>query len=63
MLLVSGNHYYNDMIDIANDLRSDFNSFVAKPLNECDRFNILDLKATQEIVLNNIKEEIIKLGI
>jgi len=62
MLLVSGNHYIKDMVEIKDDLGDDFNSSIVKSLSKGDRFNIIELDSTVKIILNNIKEEITKLG-
>ena len=62
MLLVSGNHYIKDMVEIKDDLSTDFNSSIAKSLTIGDRFNLIELDKSIEIILNNIKEEITKLG-
>ncbi len=62
MLLVSGNHYIKDMVEIKDDLSTDFNSSIAKSLTIGDRFNLIELDNSVEIIINNIKEEITKLG-
>jgi len=62
MLLVSGNHYIKDMVEIKDDLANDFNSSIVESQSNGDRFNIIELKKTVEIIINNIQEEIIKLG-
>lgn len=62
MLLVSGNHYIKDMIEIQDELSLDFETSIVPSLTDSDRFNILELPKTVEIIINNIKEEIIKLG-
>ena len=62
MLLVSGNHYVKDMIEIKEELSSNFNTSIVNTLSKGDRFNLIELDNTTNIIINNIKEEIIKLG-
>jgi sirohydrochlorin cobaltochelatase len=62
MLLVSGNHYIKDMIEIKDELGKYFNSSITPSLTNSTRFNILELEKIESIIINNIKEEIIKLG-
>ncbi len=62
MLLVSGNHYIKDMVEIRDDLAEDFNSSIVESLTDGERFNLIELENSTKIILNNIKEEITKLG-
>jgi sirohydrochlorin cobaltochelatase len=62
MLLVSGNHYIKDMIEIRDELQKEFECFIVESLSKSERFNLLELKRVREIIFANIKEEIIKLG-
>ena len=62
MLLVSGNHYKKDMHEIKDELSDDFNSFIVDTQTSSDRFNLIELPMVQDIIINNIKDEIIKLG-
>jgi len=62
MLLVSGNHYIKDMVEIKEDLGEHFESSIVSSLTKSDKFNLLQLDNTTNIILQNIKEEIIKLG-
>ncbi len=62
MLLVSGNHYFKDMVEISNELREFFNSEIAPPIGNSERFNLIELKDIRDIIFQNIQEEIIKLG-
>jgi sirohydrochlorin cobaltochelatase len=62
MLLVSGNHYIKDMVEIRDYFREDFTSSITPSLTKSDRFNLLELERVKEIIFSNIKEEIIKLG-
>ncbi len=62
MLLVSGNHYFKDMVEISEELGEFFNSEITPPIGSSKRFNLIELKDIREIIFQNIKEEIIKLG-
>ncbi len=62
MLLVSGNHYIKDMIEIKDELGEFFESSIVESLSKSERFNLLELEMVREIIFENIKEEIIKLG-
>ncbi len=62
MLLVSGNHYIKDMIEIKDELGEYFNSRVVPSQTKSDRFNLIELDSIRDIIMQNIKEEITKLG-
>jgi sirohydrochlorin cobaltochelatase len=62
MLLVSGNHYKKDMHEIKDELSSDFNSSIVNTQTNSDKFNLIELPMVQDIIINNIKDEILKLG-
>ena len=62
MLLVSGNHYIKDMVEITDELSEHFKSKIVKSITQSEKFNILEILSIMEILKNNIKEEIIKLG-
>lgn len=62
MLLVSGNHYIKDMVEICDELSGDFNSFIVQTNTKGERFNLIELENSKNIIINNIKEEFIKLG-
>ncbi len=62
MLLVSGNHYIKDMVEIRDYFSEDFTSSITPSLTKSDRFNLLEMERVREIIFSNIKEEIIKLG-
>jgi len=62
MLLVSGNHYIKDMVEISDELGEYFESSIVKSCTASNRFNLIQIDDIQNIILNNIKEEIIKLG-
>jgi len=62
LLLVSGNHYIKDMVEISEELSEHFHSKIVKSITKDDKFNLLEWENTTDIIINNIKEEIIKLG-
>ncbi len=62
MLLVSGNHYIKDMVEITDELSAHFKSKIVKSITLDKKFNLLEIPSILEIIQNNIKEEIIKLG-
>ena len=62
LLLVSGNHYKKDMHEITEELSVDFNSSIVPSQTSSDRFNLIQLPMVQDIIINNIKDEITKLG-
>ena len=62
MLLVSGNHYIKDMIEISEELGQDFESRVVPSITTSERFNLIEIKEIRNIIAQNIKEEITKLG-
>ena len=62
MLLVSGNHYKKDMHEIKDELSEEFNSFIVDTQTKSSKFNLIELEMIQDIIINNIKDEIIKLG-
>ena len=62
MLLVSGNHYIKDMVEIKDELSEFFESSIVESKSDSDRFNLIELELSKKIILDNIKEEIIKLG-
>jgi sirohydrochlorin cobaltochelatase len=62
LLLVSGNHYIKDIVEIRDELSEHFKSKIVKSITEDKKFNLLEWKNTTNIIVNNIKEEIVKLG-
>ncbi len=61
MLLVSGNHFEKDMVEIKEELGSDFNVFIAPSLTESEKFNLIETEKVREIILKNIEESIEKI--
>lgn len=63
MLLVSGNHYEKDMNEIKDELIEDgLESFIVPSTIGAEKFTLLEFEEIKEIILKNIKEEIIKSG-
>ncbi len=62
MLLVSGNHYINDMVEIKDELNEKFDATIVQSITSSDKFNFIELPMVQDIILKNIQEEITKLG-
>ena len=62
MLLVSGNHYIKDMVEIKDELGEHFESKIVPSITKSDRFNLIEIEDIRNIISQNIKEEIIKLG-
>lgn len=58
LLLISGNHYSKDSVEISNELNNHFKSNIVKSLTKSDKFNLLEMESTQKIIINNIKEKI-----
>jgi len=62
LLLVSGNHYKKDMVEISEELGEHFESRIVPSQTESKRFNLIELPDIRAIIMQNIKEEITKLG-
>jgi len=62
MLLVSGNHYIKDMVEIRDELSEHFDSRIVPSQSKSDRFNLIEIDSIRDIIKQNIKEEITKLG-
>ena len=60
LLLVSGNHYEKDMFEIKDELSGDFDMSIVSTITQAERFNLIEIKDVQDIILQNIKEEITK---
>ena len=63
MLLVSGNHYFKDMVEISQEIGEYCDSFISPPLDGSTKFNLLGQDAVREIFRSNIETEIKKLGV
>jgi len=61
LLLVSGNHYDNDMKEITQEVANYSNAKIVDSINEDEKFNLLGQKEVQEMFRDNIKIELTKL--
>ena len=62
MLLVSGNHYIKDMQEITDELNQYFDTNIVPSVTKSEKFNLIEIDEVVQIIKDNIKEEIIKLG-
>ncbi len=62
LLLVSGNHYRKDMIEITQELGEEFETQIVPTQTQSERFNLIELERIRAIIMQNITEEIVKLG-
>lgn len=58
MLLVSGNHYIKDIVQINEELSKHFKSKIVKSFSKGENFNLLELDKIKNIILNSIQEKI-----
>ena len=63
LLLVSGNHYINDMFEIKDDLADKFESFIVPSLTKSEKFNLIELPMIQNIIEKNIQNTFKMMGI
>ena len=63
LLLVSGNHYINDMFEIKDDLADKFESFIVPSLTQSEQFNLIELPMVQNIIEKNIQNTFKMMGI
>ena len=63
MLLVSGNHYDKDMIEIRDEVGEYCRAEIVSPLDNSPKFNLLGQERVREIFRENISIEIKKLGV
>ncbi len=63
MLLVSGNHYFKDMIEICEEIGEYCDSSIVKPLDDTSKFNLLGQESVREIFKENIAVEMKKFGV
>jgi len=62
MLLVAGNHYIKDMFEIKDELGVHFKTKIVRSITKDEKFNLIEMPKIIDIIQNNIKEEITKLG-
>lgn len=58
LLLVSGNHFVKDMVEITEELSGDFDVSIASSLTKSEKFNLVELGSVREIIKKNIEEEL-----
>ena len=63
LLLVSGNHYINDMFEIKEDLEEKFESSIVSSLTQSEQFNLIELPMIQSIIEKNIQDSFKMMGI
>jgi len=63
MLLVSGNHYFKDMVEISQEVGEYCDSSITPPLDSTAKFNLLGQDEVREIFKENIAVEIQKFGL
>lgn len=63
LLLVSGNHYINDMYEIKEDLEDKFEAYIVPSLTQSEQFNLIELPMTQTIIEKNIQDSFKMMGI
>jgi len=63
LLLVSGNHYINDMFEIKEDLEEKFESSIVSNLTQSEQFNLIELPMIQSIIEKNIQDSFKMMGI
>lgn len=62
ILLVSGNHYNKDVIEIKEELSENFNIKIVDSFKNSDKFSFIEIDEIKDIIKDNIKEEIDKMG-
>ncbi len=62
LLLVSGNHFDKDVVEMVEELSTEFDVEIAKPLGGGEKFNLIERDDVKATIAAQIKEEIKKLG-
>lgn len=62
LLLVSGNHFDKDVVEMVEELSTEFDVEIAKPLGVGEKFNLIERDDVRATIAAQIKEEIKKLG-
>ncbi|MBA1438349.1 MAG: sirohydrochlorin cobaltochelatase [Epsilonproteobacteria bacterium] len=62
MLLVSGNHYDNDMQEICDEVGNYADAKIVDSVTKDEKFNLIEQEAVREILKQNISIELKKLG-
>jgi len=63
LLLVSGNHYDNDMKEICNEVGKYCKATIVKSFTKDEKFNLIEQDEVKEIFKTNISIELTKLGL
>jgi len=63
LLLVSGNHYNNDMKEICNEVGKYCKATIVKSFTKDEKFNLIEQDEVKEIFKTNISIELTKLGL
>ncbi|MDF1875311.1 sirohydrochlorin cobaltochelatase [Sulfurimonas sp. SAG-AH-194-I05] len=63
MLLVSGNHYFHDMVEISEAINEYCECKITPPLDGTAKFNLLGQENVRKIFRDNIEVELTKLGL
>ncbi len=62
LLLVSGNHFDKDVVEMVEELSTEIDVEIAKPLGGGEKFNLIERDDVRATIAAQIKEEIKKLG-
>lgn len=63
LLLVSGNHYINDMFEIKDDLEEKFEASIVSSITQSEQFNLIELPMIESIIEKNIQDSFKMMGI
>jgi sirohydrochlorin cobaltochelatase len=63
LLLVSGNHYIQDMFEIKEDLKEKFEAFIVPSITQSEQFNLIELPMIQTFIEKNIQDTFKMMGI
>lgn len=62
LLLVSGNHFDKDVVEIRDGLQEHFEVTIASSLTGGEKFNLIEMESVRNVIKDQIQEEITKLG-
>lgn len=62
LLLVSGNHFDKDVVEIRDGLQEHFEVTIAPSLTGGEKFNLIEMESVRNVISEQLKEEITKLG-
>jgi sirohydrochlorin cobaltochelatase len=63
LLLVSGNHFDEDVKDILEELQKHFEVTIANSLTGGEKFNLIEMESVRKSITDAIKDEITKTGV